>query len=229
MSDIHGEYEKYRKMLDTIHFSDNDNLFILGDIIDRGSKPVSIISDISVRSNVFPLLGNHEVMALDILHDLMVEITEENYDKQINNTLMNKLLEWQLNGGQSTLDEFQKLSYEDRVDLLDFIRDFTTYEIIDIGTKTFILVHSGLGNFKPNKNLDEYSIEELVFCRHDENTKYFEDDDVFVISGHIPTLSITGKSEIYHSNNNICIDCGASFPNGRLACLCLETMQEFYV
>lgn len=30
-------------------------------------------------------------------------------------------------------------------------------------------------------------------------------------------------------NNNICIDCGACFPNGCLACLCLDTMREYYV
>ena len=34
--------------------------------------------------------------------------------------------------------------------------------------------------------------------------------------------------EIYHSHNNIVIDCGAAF-GGRLACLRLEDMAEFYV
>ena len=30
-------------------------------------------------------------------------------------------------------------------------------------------------------------------------------------------------------NNFIAIDCGACFENGTLACLCLDTMEEFYV
>ena len=36
MSDIHGEYEKYLKMLDLIGFRDEDELYVLGDVIDRG-------------------------------------------------------------------------------------------------------------------------------------------------------------------------------------------------
>ena len=35
MSDIHGEYEKYLKMLDLIQLSEKDSLFVLGDVVDR--------------------------------------------------------------------------------------------------------------------------------------------------------------------------------------------------
>ena len=36
MSDLHGCYYKYIKMLEKINFSNNDTLYILGDIFDRG-------------------------------------------------------------------------------------------------------------------------------------------------------------------------------------------------
>ena len=36
MSDIHGCYEKYRQMLDLIRFCEEDTLYILGDVVDRG-------------------------------------------------------------------------------------------------------------------------------------------------------------------------------------------------
>lgn len=36
------------------------------------------------------------------------------------------------------------------------------------------------------------------------------------------------KGRIYKNNNHIAIDCGAVF-GGRLGCLCLDTMKEFYV
>ncbi|MDD6083438.1 MAG: metallophosphoesterase, partial [Oscillospiraceae bacterium] len=52
MSDIHGMYEKYLKMLDVIKFSDDDVLYILGDIIDRGPEPIEIILDIMTRPNI---------------------------------------------------------------------------------------------------------------------------------------------------------------------------------
>ena len=33
---------------------------------------------------------------------------------------------------------------------------------------------------------------------------------------------------IYRKNNHIAIDCGACFPGGRLAAICLDTGEEFY-
>lgn len=36
MSDIHGEADRFHAMLEKIHFSDDDTLYILGDVIDRG-------------------------------------------------------------------------------------------------------------------------------------------------------------------------------------------------
>ena len=43
MSDIHGELDKFELMLDLIHFSDEDHLYILGDVIDRGARGVDIL------------------------------------------------------------------------------------------------------------------------------------------------------------------------------------------
>ena len=36
MSDLHGCYDKYKKMLEKIHFGEDDTLYILGDVVDRG-------------------------------------------------------------------------------------------------------------------------------------------------------------------------------------------------
>ena len=63
MSDLHGMYDKYREMLALIRFSEEDELFILGDVVDRGSKPMEILLDMMQRPNIYPLYGNHDVMA----------------------------------------------------------------------------------------------------------------------------------------------------------------------
>ena len=60
MSDIHGEYEKYIQMLELIELSDEDTLYVLGDVIDRGPGSVDILMDMMRRPNVIPLIGNHE-------------------------------------------------------------------------------------------------------------------------------------------------------------------------
>ena len=46
MSDLHGCYDKYIKMLEKINFSNDDTLYILGDIVDRGADGIKILQDI---------------------------------------------------------------------------------------------------------------------------------------------------------------------------------------
>ena len=41
-----------REMLKKIQFSDNDVLYILGDLIDRGPDGIKIIQDVMKRNNV---------------------------------------------------------------------------------------------------------------------------------------------------------------------------------
>ncbi|WP_456028684.1 metallophosphoesterase [Ruminococcus sp.] len=71
ISDIHGCYEEYIKLIEKIEFSDNDTLYILGDICDRGEKPMEIYYDIMARDNVIPLFGNHEHLAYINLRHLI--------------------------------------------------------------------------------------------------------------------------------------------------------------
>lgn len=227
MSDLHGEYEKYLAMLEKIKFSQEDTLYLLGDLVDRGPEPVKILQDIMQRPNVYPLLGNHEVMAVYILKQLLVEVTEETIS-QVDAYLMENIMLWQRNGGGVTLEQFQALPPRERRQLLEFMEGFGWYETVDVGQRAFLLVHAGLGNYRPGKKLEEYSLEELTMVRPDYQTQYFPDDSIYVLSGHTPTKLLSGKWEIYHSHNNIVLDCGAAI-GGRLACLCLDTMEEFYL
>ena len=231
MSDLHGEYDKYLSMLDKIKFSDDDDLYILGDVVDRGQKPVEILRDVSMRHNVFPIMGNHDKMAIDVLSWLLDEVNEEKLYKNIDNESVYRLMVWRMNGAQTTIDGFQKLPKDERWFLLDYMKSFAPYDVVKAGGKTFILVHAGLGNpdiFDRKKPLDEYSLHDLAFVRFDYDREYFG-GDVYIVTGHTPTLTITCKAEIYHSCNNICIDCGAVFASGALSCLRLDDMKEYYV
>lgn len=107
--------------------------------------------------------------------------------------------------------------------------EFTAYEEVTVNGKDYLLVHAGLGNFSEEKSLDEYDVNDFIWKRPDWDIPYFADSNKFVVVGHTPTLGITGKTEIFYKNNFIAIDCGACFENGMLACLCLDTMEEFYV
>ena len=229
MSDLHGNYNSYIAMLDKINFQNSDMLFILGDILDRGPNPIKIILDLMKRPNVEIIAGNHCVMACECFKFLLQEITEENLS-EIDDVMIEKLLNWQQNGSASTTKEFHSCDKETQKEIIEFISDFELYDEIEVCGKTFVLVHAGLANFDPEKELCEYELDELVWHRPDYDRKYFEDK--YVITGHTPTMAIEGNPRpgyIYHVNNNIAIDCGCSFPGGRLGCLRLEDMKEFYV
>ena len=67
ISDIHGCYEQYMKLLDKIHFSERDTLYLLGDLVDRGPEPMEVVKDVMRRKNVVTIMGNHDYRALRIL------------------------------------------------------------------------------------------------------------------------------------------------------------------
>ena len=67
MADIHGCYEQYRRMLDKINFKDSDTLYVLGDVVDRGEQPMKVLHDMSMRANVYPVMGNHDYIAAILL------------------------------------------------------------------------------------------------------------------------------------------------------------------
>ena len=227
MADLHGRYDLFRQVLEQIDFSEDDDLYILGDIVDRGPEPVRLLQDLMGRANVFPVMGNHDFMALDTVRRLNVEITAENCDSYLDRNLMEQSLQWQLDGGRVTMEQMRSLPPEQRGDLLDYIADFPLYETAETEQGIFVLVHAGLGNYSPDKKLSEYSLEETAFIRSDPGMQLAE-DGVYLITGHTPTLSLTGKAEILRQGSHFCIDCGAPFPRGRLACLCLVTLEAFY-
>ena len=65
VSDIHGELDKFERLLDLIQFSDADHLYVIGDVIDRGAMGVDILDRIMAAPNMTMLLGNHEQMCLN--------------------------------------------------------------------------------------------------------------------------------------------------------------------
>lgn len=81
----------------------------------------------------------------------------------------------------------------------------------------------------PVKDIDDYSLGELVWNRAEYDIMYYADKHV--VTGHTTTQCIEGNPKqgyIYRSNNHIAIDCGAHRRNGRLAAICLDTGEVFY-
>lgn len=229
MSDLHGMYEKYLEMLEKIQFTKVDTLYILGDVCDRGNKPAEILVDMMNRPNVYPIMGNHDYFALTLLKHLNVEVREDNYDTHISKPIMRALLMWQTEGGNATIDSFRRLPREELQTVLEYMEDFPFYETVDVYDRTYILTHAGLGNYRPDKKLSEYTQEELMETREILEGAPFGMEDCYLVSGHTPTFLYGGKPVIVREDHRIHIDCGAAFKGGQLACLCLDTGEEYYV
>ena len=67
MSDLHGRYDKYTEMLKKINFTGDDEMYLIGDICDRGPQAAQIYLDAMSRNNVYCIMGNHEKMFLEAL------------------------------------------------------------------------------------------------------------------------------------------------------------------
>lgn len=112
---------------------------------------------------------------------------------------------------------------------MEYIESFRPYGKETINSQEYWLVHAGLDEFSETKELEEYTVDELVWTRIDYEIPYFE--DIIVVSGHTPTQKILGNSKpgfIFRANNHIAIDCGAAMRSGRLAAICLDTGAEYY-
>ena len=228
MSDLHGCYDKYMQMLKKIQFNSDDTMYVLGDSIDRGDDGIQILLDMMKRSNVVPMLGNHEYMAYSVLKKFNVEITAYNYSSHLDRESIEMYENWMFNGGIPTSIAFSKLDKAAKDSIIEYLGEFDLYEELEVNDTKFVLVHGGLVGFDENKKLSDYDIHDIIWGRCDYARQYYKDK--YLITGHTPTYNIDEKykGKIYKNNNHIAIDCGAVY-GGSLGCICLDTLEEFYV
>ena len=228
IADIHGEYDMFLDLLKKIALTDSDTLYVLGDVLDRGPHPIKTLQKLMEMPNAYCIVGNHELMAIECLEFLMKEITEKSIE-ELDEKISGNLLSWLQNGSEPTMREFRELDKDEQQDVIDFLKDFLIYEEVNAGGNEYLLVHAGLGNYNPMKDIEEYSLKDLVWDRADYDTEYFP--DIYVVTGHTPTQFIIENPRpgyIYRNKNHIAIDCGSYRPDGRLAAICLDTGKEFY-
>lgn len=128
----------------------------------------------------------------------------------------------------SSSQEFRNLSKEEKADIIDYLQEFSLMEEVSVKGNNYILVHGGFEPFNKKKDIYDYKANELLFTSPDIEKQYFE--DIYVISGHSPTLSYGPqfKGKIIQKNNHILIDCGCVFGFG-LGVFCLDNQKVIYV
>ena len=228
-SDWHGmPLEIIKRLLKKANFSDDDFLFILGDIIDRGENSVELIKHIMFAPNIKLIRGNHEQMLLSCAF-LFDEITDETVN-DFNVSKMISLQTWQRNGGDATIRGLISESVEMRNMILEFLMETPLYDTVSVGEQDFLLIHGGLPLDENGKikRFSKLADDDLLWIRPELTTRYSE--DFTTILGHTPT-SFYGKEyqgKILKTDTWINIDVGAAY--GLFPCLLrLDDMQEFYL
>ena len=226
VSNIHGNYEKFKELLRKISFKDTDVMYILGDFVDYGEASIELINDISMRYNILPILGDHDLRAYKLLLALDKMLREGDMPEP---EVLTEMTEWIADGGQKTMEDFKALDEDMREGVLDYLSDMSLYEEIEVGGKTYVLLHAGIADFDEDLVLDDCMPEDFLSEPIDTERIYYSDKTI--IFGHTPTYEIEGgkNGKIYHGeNNSIAIDCGAACGES-LGCLCLENGEEYYV
>ena len=232
VSDLHGCYDKYQKLLETLNLGENDTLYVLGDVIDRGPKGFHMMLDIASRPNVVCLMGNHEAMAKDALPAILGSLEGNSYF--LNHRDRENVSLWFRNGGETSLQDFLRLDKAQRDTVWKQLLSLPLYREVEVGNRKFVLVHGGLEHFSPSRPLEEYEPDEILWCRPEPDTVYFPDR--CVVLGHTPTHFLyetmghpASGGKIFRTESFIDIDCGCVYHDGQLGCLCLDTMEEIYV
>lgn len=229
-SDLHGcAPADLNRLLAQADFSEEDFLFVLGDVIDRGDHGAELLLWLTEQTNVQLILGNHEgmLLACDFVFE---EVTEENLNK-LSTRQMELLENWFCNGGGATLKGLTKILHEDPgliEGIMDYLREAPLYEKLRVNGRNYVLTHAGLGNFHHDKSLEHYTPRELLWERPALTDRYFE--DATVVFGHTPTQlygeQYQGKA--LKTDSWICIDTGAAC-GGKPMLLRLDDLKEYYL
>lgn len=178
MSDIHGEYSLFLELLSNINFSDNDILYICGDIIEKGPDSIRLAKYIFSHHNIKVIRGNHEEAFLKYFYSLMRE-REGNYEE-----VLEKLREY-IGGDDAHLLDW---------DVVDSIEKLPYY----IETDDYICVHAGVPLDKDGKipDLKTVPVEELIYNRKFKIPEVAPLDSRCVFYGHTSSMSVFGDARI---------------------------------
>lgn len=232
MSDIHGQRRRFDSVLQQINFQPEDTLYILGDVIDRNPDGIKILRQIMATPNMKMLMGNHELMMLDALY--FPAPKEGKWAKYHYEHMQSR---WYNNGGKVTHDSLKHLRKTTRAEIFDYLDKLPINYELAVNGKQFILAHAAPVELFPNFSYKYDDERFFAVWKRFENFPIIEGKTV--IFGHTPTCQYNFENPlvIWNADSWIGIDCGCMFPedgdpwsglHGRLACLRLDDMQEYY-
>lgn len=217
IGDIHGCFNTLRTLVENhVQLMKEDQLFLLGDYIDRGPSSSGVINYITTLQKsgyqVFTIIGNHEQMLLDDVG---------RYNPKV-------LTRWmKLN---KTLDLLDQETKQIQPQYIDFFNN----SVLCIELDNCYLVHAGFNFSNPSILEDEYA---MVWTRKME-IKPEKLHGKFFVHGHTPHPIEEIRDRIAERNIEIILDNGCVYKDrprqhtndgelGRLCALNLDTFELF--
>lgn len=226
IGDIHGEYHLFKKLLE-LWKSEEEQLILLGDLIDRGLHSKSVVEEVvslagEDKSNpVICLMGNHEELFLDFLN--FPDIAYESYIAEGGGTTLSSFLgeEYVLSHTPEEVAAEIKRKYQKEVGYLSSLPRY--YK-----RNNCLFVHAGVNiNYKNFRHTED---QDFTWIREEfiENSNVlFEVNDttripeaIKIVHGHTPTPD---APKFY--KNRINIDGGAVF-GGSLVGIKLDVYND---
>ena len=215
VSDIHGEYDLFMRLLEKIQYSDSDRVIIGGDLIDKGAESVKLAKQVFSMPGAYCIMGNHEEMLFKFYRALM------------HNAIMDfDAILWRL---QQYFPDGKDLDW----DTVDRLTDLPYY----LETDDFICVHAGVSMLDNGEIslLSQVPIETLLYDRRFRSPDALPKKSKCVFFGH--TSLDNPKIRVYSRTKNpksiadiikVHLDVG-TFTSGVLGCFRIDDCTAYYV
>ncbi|MGB3637805.1 MAG: metallophosphoesterase [Rivularia sp. (in: cyanobacteria)] len=192
IGDVHGNYDGLMLLLNVISPQSDDQIYFLGDLINRGSKSAQVVEFVR-ESQYSCVLGNHEQMLLNYFQDKPV---------------IKKTIEKAASTYKETINSYLQLDISLLPVHLEWFSNLPVY--LDLGD--IWAVHAGVNPLLP---LDKQTKKEFCWIRqpfYSTSKPYFTDK--LIIAGHTPTFKFGGivPGKLVQGKGWLDIDTGAYDP-----------------
>ena len=224
ISDIHGEYDLFIKLLKKIGFDSNDKMIICGDIFDKGPQSIKLLKYIRKQNNMIFIIGNHEYDFLKYYNGIMRKL-KDGFNKE---EVLKKINSY-----------FPKEDCELDWDDLNWLEDSPFY----YETNDYICVHAGISINSNNEVINplDNDINVLVYDRRFKDPELIINNSKCVFYGHTPTSYYTNEYKIitYKRKESINVNSikdlykvhldWGTYLGGVLGCFCIDNCESYYV
>lgn len=187
IGDLHGCLNTFKAVLSRINFSCKDELYLVGDLVDRGDKNALLIDYlIQLRQQeyeIYSIRGNHEENLLQINHE----------QPEIIRWYLNKMKSSDLLGADGLIEK----------KYIDFFQSLPYW----IELEDFIIVHAGLNV----SNDDIFSDKSAILEQRHTKATFEQLGGKYLIHGHQPTYRTEIRNRVGDKQVVLPIDNGVPY------------------